>query len=94
MFPNPSCRSLADIHEMDQLLTVSQQEEELRCYLQNLDTSLVPARRTLQVAFAEVQRLLLLRQQVSAPMKNTRIVFTSSFIIVYRSALAGVSDHF
>lgn len=49
---------------MDQLLAVSLREEELSHSLQNLDKSLVQARNALQTAYAEVQRLLLLRQQV------------------------------
>lgn len=49
---------------MDQLLAVSLREEELSHSLQNLDKSLVQARNALQTAYADVQRLLLLRQQV------------------------------
>lgn len=49
---------------MDQLLAVSLREEELSHSLQDLDKSLVQARNALQAAYAEVQRLLLLRQQV------------------------------
>ena len=49
---------------MDQLLAVSLREEELCHSLQDLDKSLIQARNTLQAAYTEVQRLLLLRQQV------------------------------
>lgn len=49
---------------MDQLLAVSLREEELSQSLQVLDKSLVEARNALQAAYTEVQRLLLLRQQV------------------------------
>lgn len=51
---------------MDQLLAVSLREDELSHSLQDLDKSLVQARNALQAAYAEVQRLLLLRQQVLA----------------------------
>ncbi|KAI9543984.1 hypothetical protein NQZ68_005033 [Dissostichus eleginoides] len=50
--------------QMDQLLAVSLREDELSHSLQNWDVSLIQARNTLQAAYAEVQRLLLLRQQV------------------------------
>lgn len=50
---------------MDQLLVVSLREEKLNNSLEDLDRSLFQARNTLQAAYAEVQRLLLLRQQVS-----------------------------
>lgn len=49
---------------MDQLLVVSLREEELNNSLEDLDRSLHQARNTLEAAYAEVQRLLLLRQQV------------------------------
>lgn len=50
---------------MDQLLAVSLREEELSHSLQDLDKSLIQARNALQAAYTEVQRLLLLRQQVT-----------------------------
>lgn len=55
---------------MDQLLAVSLREDELSHSLQDLDKSLVQARNALQAAYAEVQRLLLLRQQVPALMQK------------------------
>lgn len=58
--------TLADQDQMDQLLAVSLREDELSHSLQDLDKSLVQARNALQAAYAEVQRLLLLRQQVLA----------------------------
>lgn len=54
---------------MDQLLAVSLREEELNNFLEDLDKSLLQARNALQAAYAEVQRLLLLRQQVK-PLKD------------------------
>lgn len=52
---------------MDQLLTVSLREEQLSNFLEDLGRSLLQAQNTLQAAYAEVQRLLLLRQQVKLP---------------------------
>lgn len=54
---------------MDQLLVVSLSEEKLNSSIEDLDRSLIQARNTLQAAYAEVQRLLLLRQQVRLPKK-------------------------
>lgn len=53
-----------DQGQMDQLLAVSLREEELSHSLQDLDKSLAQARNALQAAYTDVQRLLLLRQQV------------------------------
>lgn len=52
---------------MDQLLVVSLREEKLNASVEDLDRSLLQARNSLQAAYAEVQRLLLLRQQVKQP---------------------------
>lgn len=49
---------------MDQLLAVSLREEELNNFLEDLGRSLLQAQNALQAAYAEVQRLLRLRQQV------------------------------
>ena len=54
----------ADQSKVDQLLMVSLREEELCQSLQEVDNSLIQARNTLQTAYTEVQRLLLLQQQV------------------------------
>lgn len=56
---------------MDQLLDVSLREEKLNESLEDLDRSLFQARNTLQAAYAEVQRLLLLRQQVKPRKEPT-----------------------
>lgn len=50
--------------QVDQLLAVSLREEELSRSLQTLDASLVQARTALQAAYMEVQRLVLVKQQV------------------------------
>ncbi|XP_056872114.1 zinc finger protein 106 isoform X1 [Takifugu flavidus] len=58
--------------QMDQLLVVSLREEELNKSLEDLDRSLHQARNTLEAAYAEVQRLLLLRQQYAADANSLR----------------------
>ncbi|XP_062266666.1 zinc finger protein 106 isoform X2 [Platichthys flesus] len=57
---------------MDQLLAVSLREDELSHSLQDLDISLIQARNALQVAYAEVQRILFLRQQFYAEVNTLR----------------------
>nr|XP_057912752.1 zinc finger protein 106-like isoform X2 [Doryrhamphus excisus] len=61
-----------DQNQMDQLLSVSLREEELNHSLQDLDKSLVLARNALQLAYTEVQRLVLLRQQCTAEVDSLR----------------------
>lgn len=56
--------------QMDQLLVVSLREEELNKSLEDLDRSLHQARNTLEAAYAQVQRLMLLRQQVKTLKKH------------------------
>lgn len=65
-------KSNKDQEQMDQLLAVSLREEELSHSLQNLDKSLVQARNALQTAYADVQRLLLLRQQFTSEVNSLR----------------------
>lgn len=55
---------LAERSQVDQLLSISLREEELSKSLQCVDGSLLPARSALQAAYVEVQRLLVLKQQV------------------------------
>ena len=50
---------------MDQLLEVSLREEQLSVDLQTLDASLIKAREALQAAYMELQRLLVVKQQVN-----------------------------
>lgn len=50
--------------EIDQLLAVSLREEELSQSLQNVDGNLIQARAALEAAFMEVQRLMVVKQQV------------------------------
>lgn len=59
----PCC---VDKAQVDQLLAVSLKEEELCRSMQTVDGSLIQARNALQAAYAEVQRLLLVKQQVRA----------------------------
>lgn len=52
--------------QVDQLLNISLREEELSKSLQCMDSNLLQARAALQTAYVEVQRLLMLKQQVTA----------------------------
>ncbi|XP_061890493.1 zinc finger protein 106-like [Entelurus aequoreus] len=63
---------IKDQNQMDQLLAVSLREEELSCSLQDLDKSLSLARNALQVAYADVQRLMMLKQQCSTEVDSLR----------------------
>ncbi|XP_028622975.1 zinc finger protein 106 isoform X3 [Grammomys surdaster] len=58
--------------QVDQLLTISLREEELSKSLQCMDNKLLQARAALQTAYVEVQRLLLLKQQVTVEMSALR----------------------
>ncbi|MEQ2190682.1 hypothetical protein XENOCAPTIV_005364, partial [Xenoophorus captivus] len=53
--------------QIDQLLAVSLREEELSQSLQNVDTNLIQARAALEAAYMDVQRLVVLKQQVCSP---------------------------
>ncbi|XP_054826693.1 zinc finger protein 106 [Eublepharis macularius] len=58
--------------QVDQLLSISLREEELSRSLQCVDGSLLQARAALQAACVEVQRLLVLKQQISVEMGTLR----------------------
>ncbi|XP_060616906.2 zinc finger protein 106 [Anolis sagrei] len=58
--------------QVDQLLSVSLREEELNKSLQCVDGSLVQARAALQAAYIEVQRLMVMKQQISVEMGTLR----------------------
>ncbi|XP_028994794.1 zinc finger protein 106 [Betta splendens] len=58
--------------QIDQLLAVSLREEEVSRSLQTVDASLIQARATLQAAYLEVQRLMVVKQQVTAEMSTLR----------------------
>ncbi|KAL1258126.1 hypothetical protein QQF64_011370 [Cirrhinus molitorella] len=58
--------------QVDQLLAVSLREEELNNSLQAVDNSLIQARAALQAAYLEVQRLLMVKQQVNNEMNSLR----------------------
>lgn len=60
----PTSSFCAERSQIDQLLAVSLREEELSRSLQTVDTSLVQARTALQAAYMEVQRLMVVKQQV------------------------------
>ncbi|XP_031643505.1 zinc finger protein 106 isoform X1 [Oncorhynchus kisutch] len=58
--------------QVDHLLAVSLREEDLSRSLQGVDNSLIQARAALQAAYMEVQRLLVVKQQVSMEMSTLR----------------------
>uniref|UniRef100_UPI0037E7FF14 zinc finger protein 106 n=1 Tax=Semicossyphus pulcher TaxID=241346 RepID=UPI0037E7FF14 len=58
--------------QIDQLLAVSLREEELSHSLQTVDTSLIQARAALQAAYMEVQRLMVVKQQMTGEMNTLR----------------------
>uniref|UniRef100_UPI003AAB28E0 zinc finger protein 106 n=1 Tax=Centroberyx gerrardi TaxID=166262 RepID=UPI003AAB28E0 len=65
-------KSNKDQDQMDQLLAVSLREEELSHSLEDVDSSLIQARNTLQAAYTEVQRLLLLKQKFTTEVNSLR----------------------
>ncbi|XP_035888053.1 zinc finger protein 106 isoform X8 [Phyllostomus discolor] len=58
--------------QVDQLLNISLREEELSKSLQCMDNNLLQARAALQTAYVEVQRLLMLKQQITVEMSALR----------------------
>ncbi|KAM4829670.1 zinc finger protein 106 [Thomomys bottae] len=58
--------------QVDQLLSISLREEELSKSLQCMDNNLLQARAALQTAYMEVQRLLMLKQQITMEMSALR----------------------
>ncbi|KAM9202882.1 zinc finger protein 106 [Dugong dugon] len=58
--------------QVDQLLNISLREEELSKSLQCMDSNLLQARAALQTAYVEVQRLLMLKQQITVEMSALR----------------------
>ncbi|NXU82233.1 ZN106 protein, partial [Xiphorhynchus elegans] len=58
--------------QVDQLLAISLKEEELSKSLQSVDASLLQARAALQAAYVEVQRFLVLKQQITMEMSTLR----------------------
>ncbi|KAL4630392.1 zinc finger protein 106-like [Arapaima gigas] len=58
--------------QVDQLLAVSLREEELNSSLQKLENSLIQARAALQSAYMEMQRLLMVKQQITTEMNGLR----------------------
>ncbi|KAK5852821.1 hypothetical protein PBY51_006660 [Eleginops maclovinus] len=65
-------KSNTEQDQMDQLLAVSLREDEVCHSLQDLDMSLIQARNTLQAAYAEVQKLMLSKQQFTAEVNSLR----------------------
>ncbi|XP_074005233.1 zinc finger protein 106 isoform X3 [Numenius arquata] len=58
--------------QVDQLLAISLREEELSKSLHSVDSSLLQARAALQAAYVEVQRFLVLKQQITMEMSTLR----------------------
>ncbi|NXI92773.1 ZN106 protein, partial [Psophia crepitans] len=58
--------------QVDQLLAISLREEELNKSLHSVDSSLLQARAALQAAYVEVQRFLVLKQQITMEMSALR----------------------
>ncbi|KAM4014017.1 zinc finger protein 106 [Anomaloglossus baeobatrachus] len=58
--------------QVDQLLNISLREEELNNSLQGVDNNLLQARAALQAAYMEVQRLMVLKQQITMEMTSMR----------------------
>ncbi|XP_029937925.1 zinc finger protein 106 isoform X2 [Myripristis murdjan] len=58
--------------QVEQLLAVSLREEELSRSLQTVDSSLIQARAALEAAYLEVQRLMVVKQQVTTEMNTLR----------------------
>ncbi|XP_067223638.1 zinc finger protein 106 isoform X2 [Chanodichthys erythropterus] len=65
-------KSKKERSQVDQLLAVSLREEELNSSLQAVDNSIIQARAALQAAYLEVQRLLMVKQQVTNEMNSLR----------------------
>ncbi|XP_077395454.1 zinc finger protein 106 isoform X2 [Festucalex cinctus] len=62
----------ADRLQIDQLLAVSLREEELSRSLQTAETQLVQARTALEAAYMEVQRAIIVKQQIATEMSTLR----------------------
>ncbi|KAM6445405.1 zinc finger protein 106 [Rhynochetos jubatus] len=58
--------------QVDQLLAISLKEEELSKSLHSVDSSLLQARSALHAAYVEVQRFLVLKQQITMEMSTLR----------------------
>lgn len=69
--------------QIDQLLAVSLREEEMSRSLQTLDTSLIQARSALEAAYVEVQRLMVVKQQVTNCYCTFRRFFRQ-FILLFK----------
>ncbi|NXJ65727.1 ZN106 protein, partial [Rostratula benghalensis] len=65
-------KSKKEHSQVDQLLAISLREEELSKSLQSVDSSLLQARAALQAAYVEVQRFLVLKQQITMEMSTLR----------------------
>ncbi|XP_068110115.1 zinc finger protein 106 [Hyperolius riggenbachi] len=66
-------RGRKERNQVDQLLSISLKEEELSNSLQGADDNLNHARTALQAAYLEVQRLMVLKQQITMEMSSLRM---------------------
>ena len=76
---------------MDQLLAVSLREEELNGALQGVDQNLIQARAALQAAYMEVQRLLVVKQQVCFSYLRLHVQFLREIPAVSEDSSASYS---
>ncbi|XP_078262313.1 zinc finger protein 106 isoform X2 [Rhinoraja longicauda] len=65
-------KSKRERSQLDQLLSISLREDELNQTSQGVDGNLLQARAALQAAYMEVQKLLLLKQQITLEMSMLR----------------------
>ncbi|CAK6965745.1 LOW QUALITY PROTEIN: zinc finger protein 106 [Scomber scombrus] len=65
-------KSKRERFHIDQLLAVSLREDELSRSLQTVDTNLIQARAALEAAYIEVQRLMVVKQQMTTEMSTLR----------------------
>uniref|UniRef100_A0A3B4FUU3 Zinc finger protein 106 n=1 Tax=Pundamilia nyererei TaxID=303518 RepID=A0A3B4FUU3_9CICH len=95
----------AERSHIDQLLAVSLREDELSRSLQTVDTSLIQARAALEAAYMEVQRLMVVKQQVCTQLNSiiqklslrtenslTLIETTEKAIQTARNSLTSLAD--
>ncbi|XP_069016815.1 zinc finger protein 106 [Embiotoca jacksoni] len=65
-------KSKKERFQIDQLLAVSLREEELSRSLQSVDTNLIQARAAMEAAYMDVQRLMVVKQQMTVEMSTLR----------------------
>lgn len=76
-------RVVAERLQIDQLLTVSLREDELSRCLQTVDGSLIQARAALEAAYMEVQRLMVVKQQVKTNTNSILHLLVNRFVRIH-----------